>query len=311
MEFPISFKWERKGDKPTKGTGFASNPIVLNGEVYLEGDSDPYVIHQYTPARDTWMEFQKPILTCGITALNGKLILVDIDGVMTWNSEAHEWIYSYPTVSIKRSSSAVVSYKSYIIVAGGSLYDSVLQSTTAVDVLDTDSGKWYKAPPMPYNGWNITSVVIGQHLYLQFGMRGSLTMSKSILKVSLPTLISHTFAEKTRDTSIWEKLPDVPFYNSTLFSIGNMLLTAGGTPTGTAGTIVSAIKIQNYKIVSDICLLNPFTDQWVKVGDLPEPRFDCKCIAYSPGSLLLVGGDVGMKKPTSAVHTAGISRFHF
>ena len=136
-------------------------------------------------------------------------------------------------------------------------------------------------------------------------------MSKSILKVSLPTLISHTFAEKTRDTSIWEKLPDVPFYNSTLFSIGNMLLTAGGTPTGTAGVYLSAVKIQSYKIVSDICLLNPYTDQWVKVGDLPEPRFDCKCIAYSPGSLLFVGGDVGMKKPTSAVHTASISRFHF
>ena len=230
---------------------------------------------------------------------------------MTWNSEAHEWIYSYPTVSIKRSSSAVVSYKSYVIVAGGYLDDKLIQSTTTVDVFDTDSGKWYRAPPMPYNGSFIAPVVIGQHLYLQFGMRGSLTMSKSILKVSLPTLISHTFAEKTRDTSIWEKLPDVPFYNSTLFSIGNMLLTAGGTPTGTAGVYLSAMKIQSYKIVSDICLFNPYTNLWVKVGNLPEPRFDCKCIAYSPGSLLLVGGDVGMKKPTSAIYTATISRFHF
>ena len=287
------------------------NPVVLNGEVYLEGYSDTNVIHQYTPARDTWAEFQKPLmLTSGIAALNGKLILVGSDGVMTWNSETHEWIYSYPTVPIKRSYSGVVSYKSYIIVAGGSPDDSLIQSTTTVDVLDTDSEKWYKDPPMPYNGWEITSVVIGQHLYLQFGTRGSLTMSKSILKVSLPTLISHTFAGKNRDTSIWEKLPDVPFYNSTLFSIGNMLLSAGGTRTGTARTIVSAM-IQSYKIVSDICLFNPHTDQWVKVGDLPEPWFDCRCIAYSPGSLLFVGGHVGMNKPTLAVHTATISRFHF
>ena len=310
MEFPISFKWERKGDEPTKGKGFASNSVVLNGEVYLEGLSDG-VIHQYTPARDTWTEFQKPTLTYAIAALNGKLILLNNDGVMTWNSEAHKWVYDYPTVPTQRVVPAVVGYKSYVIVAGGYPDDRVFQSTTAVELLDTDSGKWYKAPPMPYNGCEIKSVVIGQHLYLQFGTRGSLTMSKSILKVSLPTLISHTFAGKNRDTSVWEKLPDVPFYNSTLFSIGNMLLSAGGSPTGTAGTIVSAMKIQSYKIVSDIYLFNPFTDQWVKVGDLPEPRSGCECIAYSPGSLLLVGGYVDLKKPTSAIYTATISRFHF
>ena len=101
------------------------------------------------------------------------------------------------------------------------------------------------------------------------------------------------------------------FYNSALFSIGNMLLSAGGTLEGTAGTLASAIKIKSYKVVSDIYLFNPFTNQWVKVGDLPEPQFDCKCVTYSPDKLLLVGGDVGLKKKTSAVYTATINRFHF
>ncbi len=59
-----------------------------------------------------------------------------------------------------------------------------------------------------------------------------MTHSKSLLRVSLPTLISHTLQGRNRDTSIWEKMPDVPFYVTTLFSIGNMLLTAGGTPGG-------------------------------------------------------------------------------
>lgn len=311
LEFPISFEWERQRDKPTMGISFDCNTVVLNGEVYLEG-SDPYVIHQYSPTSDTWADFKKPmILTCGIAALNSKLILVGGDGVVTWDSEAQEWIYSYTSPPTKRSASAVVCYKNYLIIAGGYLDDKLIQSTTSVEVLDTDSGEWYRAPPMPYNGNTITAVVIGQHLYLHFGVRGSLTMSKSILKVCLPTLISHTLAGKNRDTSIWEKLPDVPFYNSELFSIGSMLLSAGGTPTGTAGVYMSAMKIQSYKVVSDICLFNPFTNQWVKVGDLPEPRFYCKCVAYSPVNLLLVGGDVGLKKSTSAVYTATISRFHF
>ena len=313
MEFPISFEWERQSDKPTKGTNLSGSPVVLNGEVYFKGSSDPHAIHQYKPSSDAWTEFPLPmILTSGITALNGKLIVVgSSSGVVTWNSEAQEWINSYSSAPTKRTMSAVVSYKRYVIIAGGYLDDKLIQSTTAVEVLDTDSGKWYRAPPMPYNGSDIRSVVIGQRLYIHLGIRGSVTLSRSVLKVSLPTLISHTLAGKNRDTSIWEKLPDVPFYNSALFSIGNMLFSAGGTPVGTAGIYVSAMKIKSYKIVSDICLFNLFTNEWVKVGDLPEPRFDFKCVSCSPGKLLLVGGDVGLNKTTSAVHTATISRFHF
>ncbi len=313
LEFPISFEWERQSDKPTEMTDCGSCPVVLNGEVYLEGSTSPYTIYQYTPSSDAWTEFPNAmILTCGILALNGKLVVVGSDGVLTWNSEAREWINSnYPSIPTKRTMSGVVSYKNYIIVAGGYLDDKLLQSTTTVEVLDTDSGNWYRAPPMPYNGCSISPVIVGQHLYLHLGMRGSVTISKFILKVFLPTLISHTLAGKNRDTSIWEKLPDVPFYFSTLFSIGNMLLSAGGTPVGTAGTIASAIKIKSYKVVSDIYLFNPFTNQWVKIGDLPEPQFDCECVAYSPDKLLLVSGDVGLKKKTPAVYTATISRFHF
>lgn len=261
---------------------------------------------------------KSPVYGNGIAALSGSLIVVGCscipyhNGVMTWNCKARKWIGSYPSLPTDRLSPAAVSYKSYVIVAGGDLNDKVVdQSTTTVEVLDTDSKKWYRAPPMPYNGSDITPVVIGQHLYIHLKLRGLLTMSKSILKVSLPTLISHTLAGKNRDTAIWEKLPDVPFYNSALFSIGNMLLSAGGTPVGTAGALASAMKIKSFKIVSDIYLFNPSTNQWVKVGDLPEPQLNCQCVSYLPGKFLLVGGDVGLKEKSSAVYTATINRFHF
>ena len=57
-------------------------------------------------------------------------------------------------------------------------------------------------------------------------------------------------------------------YGSAFFSVGSMLLTAAwAIPIGTAGTLASDMKIESYKVVSDIHPL--ITNQWVKVGGLP------------------------------------------
>ena len=74
----------------------------------------------------------------------------------------------------------------------------------------------------------IQSVIIGTNLYFLLKSQHLVSASKHLLRVSLPILISHTLEGKN-DTSIWEKMPDVPLYETTLFSIGNMLLMAGGT----------------------------------------------------------------------------------
>ena len=212
-----------------------------------------------------------------------------------------------------RTDPGCASYQHYLIVAGGDT-DKEIQSLTSVEILDTRSGQWFKAPPMMYNGKLIQSVIIGKILYFLFNFRGIVTSSKSLLRVSLPTLISHTLQGKNRDTSIWEKLPDVLFYRTTLFSIGNMLLTAGGGHGGSVSLVLTAIYMKRDRPSADIHLFNPHTNQWLKMGELPESRMSCTCTVLPSGKLLVAGEGVvrvNAEKQLSTVYTATIAGSYF
>ena len=298
MIFPLTFKWEKQNNLPYSTN--AENLCIINGKVYIntrEGN-----LLEYTPETDTWVELSASTKDHGILSLNGKLTLVGgqlkestsalypLRSIRVWDSNSKQWTEPYPPIPMGRSNLGCASYKHYLIVAGGDI-EGKFQTTTSVEILDTKSGQWFKAPPMMYNGKDIQPIIIGCSLYILFSLRGLVTASKSLLRVSLPTLISYTQQGKNHDTSIWEKMPDVPLYFTTLFSIGNMLLTAGGNSSGTAGAVLSLLRIKNDNPSADIHLFNPHTNQWLKIGELPEPRMGCACCVLPSGKLLVAGGE--------------------
>ena len=245
----------------------------------------------------------KLALVCGA----GKWMLSGIDIVERESDD--RWLYShpYPPVPLGHSNPACISHQHYLIVAGGG---EMIGSLDRVDILDTDSKQWYVAPPLPCGGSNVQTVVIGETLYALF--QGNLIRSRTLYRVSLPTLISYTLQGKNRkshSSAIWEKLPDVPFYQSTLFSIGNMLLTAGGLCSGVITEAIELLRHRNDRLRSDIFLLNPHNYKWVKVGELPEARCSCGCtVLPESGKLLVVGGRIaGEQHPSDSVYTATIS----
>ena len=322
LVFPLTFKWEKRSDLPY-GAEVVS-VCIINGKVYINANEKN--ILEYTPETDTWVELPTPTTKeYGMLSHNGKLTLVggllkEADFkhppvIQVWDDDIKQWTEPYPQMPMGRRDLGCASYQHYLIVAGGTK-DEQLQSTTSVEILDTKSGRWFKAPSMKYNGTDIQSVIIGQSLYFFFSLRGILTYSKSLLRVSLPTLISHTLQGKNRDTSIWEKMPDVPLYQTTLFSIGNMLPTAGGSHDGTVSTMASALHIKkNIKPSPDIHLFNPHTNQWLKIGEFPESRMACACTVLPSGKLLVAGGAVsvsGTKAGTLyTVYTASITGSYF
>ena len=223
----------------------------------------------------------------------------------------NEWNYShpYPSVPLGRSNPACVSHQHYLIVAGGG---EMIGCLDRVDILDTDSKQWYVAPPLPCGGSNVQTVVIGETLYTLF--QGNLIRSRTLYRVSLPTLISYALQGKnckSHRSAIWEKLPDVPFYQSTLFSIGNMLLTAGGIHRGVITEAIELIRHRNDRLRADIFLLNPHSYKWVKVSELPEARCSCGCtVLPESGKVLAVGGEIAGERaqyPSDSVYTATIS----
>ncbi len=278
---------------------------------------------EYTPETDTWVELPIPTIYHGMVSLNGKLTLVGGQlkdnleysrVIRVWDGEIKQWTEPYPRMLMGRKELGCASYQHYLIISGGDT-EGQLQTTTSVEILDTRSGQWYRGPPMMYNGRNIQSLIIGQNLYNLFSYQGVLTSSKSLLRVSLPILLSHTLQGKNRDTSIWEKMPDVPLCWTTLFSIGNMLLTAGGSHGGVVSLMASSMGIKKTKLSADIHLFNPHTNEWLKVSELPESRMLVACTVLPSGKLLIAGGDrmerAAASDLLSTVYTATITGSYF
>ena len=297
ITFPLTFKWEKQNNLPYCVS--ATDSCIVNGKVYIN-IGGKYLL-EYTPETDTWVNLLVPTTQHGMISLNGKLTLVGglmkestgvlnrLRSIRVWDSNSKQWTEPYLPMQMGRCYSGCSSYKHYLIVAGGDV--GQVQPTTSVEILDTKIGQWFKAPPMMYNGRNIQLIIIGQSLYTYFTYRGMVTASKFLLRVSLPTLILHTLQGKNHDTSIWEKIPDVPLYLTTLFSIGNMLLTAGGNPSGMVGAVLSTLHIKNNYSSADIHLFNPHINQWLKIGELPESRMLCACCVLPSGKLLVAGGE--------------------
>ena len=97
--------------------------------------------------------------------------------------------------------------------------------------------------------------VIGQH--------------KLTVCVALPDIVSHTVDQSTASKSpaLWCRLPDTPLKNSAAFSLHSYLIAVGGSYDNRRRT--------------DIYLYQPESEQWTKVGDLPNAHKYCSCVVLT------------------------------
>ena len=78
----------------------------------------------------------------------------------------------------------------------------------------------------------------------------------------------------TPSISPWQTLTDPPLKFSTVLVLSGALLAVGGSDS------------------SAIHLYKPSSGSWVKVGDLPNKRWQCACIVLSSGEMFVAGGVV-------------------
>lgn len=276
------------------------------------------MVLEYTPETDTWLTLpQPPVKAFCMTALNGQIVLVGgevigydmiTDIISVWESHSKQWTHPYPPMPTARREAGCTSYKHYLIVAGGDTPVKI-NSTDIVEVLDTNTQKWYKAPSLPYNGSRITSVTIEEYLYLLPAYCGVMTEAKALYRSSLPNLVACTFTKHVHHShqSTWEKLPDVPLIFMSMFSVCNMLLIAGGGQGG-----LGLMSFLSNKPCDDIYVFNPYISQWMKVDKLPHPRALSCCIFLPSKQLLLAGGTSTHTKDgqsSNMVYTATITRY--
>ena len=276
LQWPISLNWRKGKDIPIDRLLCASS-VVINGMVY-SGGTDPSfnTVIQYNPESGHWSKIPRsPLKGFAMTSLHGQLVLTsgfgDATRITVWDSGQSKWIHPYPPVPTGRPQSAAVGYQKYLIVACGYEYKS------EVEVLDSSSGRWYSAQPVPVGGYQLSSTVVGDCWYLSsFGNWED--GKKHIFWAYLPTLTSaHTTTEK-----IWHELSTPPVAGPTLLALQGHLLLIGGR-----GCVQ---KIHRY---------DQETRQWRVCGQLPVAMYAPCCAVLPSGDLMVTGGGTGDTKTTS------------
>ena len=236
-------------------------------------ENSAFIVQQYNPDSGEWNKLpEAPVRGFAMTSLNGQLVLAGggagVSGRITvWDSGRGEWAHPYPPMPTGRSMSSAVSYQNYLIVACGC---SVYRDTAdTVEMLDSSSGRWYSAQPLPVEGNRMSSVVVGNRWYLS-SFDCWKDSKRHIFCAHLPTLISSvTSAAHAYAASIWQELPTPPIDSPTLLALQGHLLLLW---------------------VQELHRYDPEARQWRECEQLPVGLSGPSCTVLPSGELMVTGG---------------------
>ena len=265
----ITFSWRTYTYRP-QGMGVDGQPVVLNGKLYVKGER--HTVLEYTPGHDQWAGLPPPpVEYLTIATLRGQLLVVGgvdksthkkTNTILTFDEHSRQWVQSYPAMPTALTNPAVMGYQDHLIVAGGQTASYIPD----VNILNTASNQWISAQPLPSMGsYNITLIQDTVYLVGKY--------DKTVLQAHVPTLISGA------KSGVWGTLPNTPYYCSSPINIGNTFLTVGGRDKPS----------RNGNPTTSIQMYDPTTNQWTRVGDLPEPIREPYCVIMN--SELFVLGD--------------------
>ncbi len=128
------------------------------------------------------------------------------------------------------------------------------------------------------------TAVAGEMGYFMGGLDNTGSAIKTVYCVSIPTLVSHitSKASSGTDRETWKEIPGLQLAWSTPLSINGSLLAVGGLD-------------KDDKVVTAIHFYQPDSRAWMKVGDLPSPRFNCTCAMTTNREVLVAGGHDGQQ----------------
>ena len=252
--------------------------VLVKGTVYVGGgggaggDND-YIVMAYNISAGKWATLP-PYQIClfAMAAVDNHLVLVGGYGVSSkvlgvWSTDSKEWTHPYPDMTTPRSMCSAVSYKHWLVVAGGQ------GALSSVEVMNTNTKQWYAGPRTPIAWDDMKTAVVGDMCYYMGG-----THTGNVYSVSLPALVSQLNSDScAKDTETWTKIPQLQVTNAAPLSISGSLVAVGGVD-------------KDRKTVSTLHLYQPDTRQWVKVADMPTARRGCTCLMITDKDIFVTGG---------------------
>ena len=285
IKFPLQVKWTRGHEF---GMGDYIQSVTIQDTVYVGGGdagltspNNNYIVMAYNTSSCKW--HQLPPYTAyyfAMVVINNQLVLVggyesfyySTNLLGMWDNGTSQWTRPYAAMTSAHGNPSAVAYNQWLIVVGGST-DGHRLST--VEVLDVASNQWYSAPSTPTPWSHMNSNILGDMWYLMGGIGDDIVYS-----VSLPDLISRTLSSSSGNThhDMWKKISGLGYYHATPLCMGGALLAVGGR------------RVKDRASLSTIQRYVPETKEWVEVGRLPSPLYNCTCTFTLDKKILVFGG---------------------
>ena len=250
--------------------------VVIGGNMYIGGGratGGDYKVLEYTIQGGQWREIETPVKLFGMAVVNNQLIIVGgwkvgpTNGVWVLDNVSGTWTQPLPAMPTARDLPSAMGYKRWVLVVGG-------DEKRCVEVLDTISKQWYRAPPLPSDATRPSLTMMEDTLYVVW--------EYFAISISIPMLISDAMSQSpVSDTSNgpkpikWQPLPNTPTKWPTITALNGSLVAMGGDPSP-----------------STIAMYLPQTEQWLKVAELLTLCYHCTC-AFFPETekLMVIGGE--------------------
>ena len=264
--------------------------VLVQGTLYVGGgdtvygNANKYIVMTYDISAGKWTTLP-PYSTryFAMTAIDNHLVLVgglehsceNSKVLGMWSEDIKKWTHPYPDMTTPRDSCSAVMYKQHLVVAGGVGAGVIISS---VEVMNTDTKQWYAGPPTPITWKDMKTAIVGDTCFFMGGFIDCPSNTNKVYSVSLPALVSQLNSDSSaKDTQTWKELPQLPVRGAAPLSIRRSLLAVGG-------------EDKDGEDVSTLHLYQPDAGQWVKVADMPTPRYSPTCIMITDKELLVAGG---------------------
>ena len=267
---------------------------MLNNKVYVSAADrmDPSgmmgfasnIVFIYDVRGNSWKKIKSATYQHALAIYNNQLVLV---GGINHASPAltnelwvlqEEWSQPLPPMPTKRCNASAVGTGSHLAVAGGNEPGTNFHPSHVFDTVEIyDGQEWKVTESLPKPSYRMKSVLQGDTWYLMGGKE----QGREVYYTSLENLIATTSSNPA--TSVWKKLPDVHFENSTPAVFMNELIAIGGKELPELQLLLLP------QFTSKIHAYSTSTRSWVYVGDTPTAYCSTCATTLPSGELFMLG----------------------
>ena len=271
--------------------------VVVARNIYICGGvcrdvASARVVQMYDLDKAMWTKLPPaPQYNSEAAAINNQLVLIggreaSSHTITNMASTCTEqgWEQDLPAMPTKRFRPGVITYSSYVAVAGGMAEDrrTLLNS---IDVLTTTTRQWWTLAnlqlPRPMYQMKITACddhvcVAGAAIAYDVTI-GRGTPSKGVWCLPVCTLGKVLANRDLRSAEVWKEIAPTPKCRSAVLQHMAHPVAVGGHD-------------ESFRTTPNIAMYDHHSNKWSTVGQLLEPRSGCTVVGLSSCSFLVCGG---------------------